>query len=327
MQGKAVSEQKTEGKSNVGIDVCKAWLDVHILPCRQAFRVPNTSEGHRALKRRLKAHDIALIVMEATGRWHHQIHRSLDASGYRTRVVNPLRARLFAEATGLLAKTDKLDAGMLAAFAVTLGDDSARSPAPEIIEEIKELMQARTSAVHDQTSLTNQLKSAQTPFLQRHLKGRIDKIAKSIKALEAQVLKRLKADDLLARRYDILCSIPSFGPVVAMTVLACLPELGHCNDRQLASLSGLAPWPADSGEREGIRRIKGGRQAVRNVLYLAALSAVRFNSDMKAFFNRLTANGKANKLALIAVARKLVALANTLVIADRTWTPKAPNQA
>ncbi len=326
MQGKDVSEQEPKGKSSVGIDVCEAWLDVHVLPCRQAFRLPNTAEGHRVLKRRLKGHDVGLIVIEATGKWHRQLHRSLDASGHQVRVVNPLRARLFAESVGLLAKTDKLDAHMLAAFAVTLGSD-ARPPAPELIEEIKELVQARASAVCDQTSLANQLKSAQTAFLRRHLKGRSARIAKTIQALEAQVLKRLKADDALARRYEILCSIPSVGPVVAMTLLAWLPELGACNDRQLASLTGLAPWPDDSGERQGARRIKGGRQTVRNALYLAALSAVRFNSDMKVFFDRLIANGKAKKLALIAVARKLVALANTLVIADRTWAPKAPNHA
>jgi transposase len=142
MQGKDVSEQEPKGKSSVGIDVCEAWLDVHVLPSQQAFRVPNTAAGHKVLKRRLKGHDIGLIVIEATGKWHRQIHRSLDASGHQVRVVNPLRARLFAQSMGLLAKTDKLDAHMLAAFAVTLGGNSARPPVPEIIEEIKELVQA-----------------------------------------------------------------------------------------------------------------------------------------------------------------------------------------
>jgi transposase len=171
------------------------------------------------------------------------------------------------------------------------------------------------------------LKGAQTAFLHRHLSRRLDRIVKDIEGLEAQILKRIKTDDALAPRYEILCSIPSFGPVVAMTLIAWLPELGSCSDRQIASLTGLAPWPDDSGERKGSRHIKGGRQIVRNALYLAALSAVRFNSDMKAVFARLTANGKANKLALIAVARKLAALANTLITANRIWTPQAPNHA
>jgi transposase len=326
MQGKDVSEQAAKAKSNVGIDVCKDWLDVHILPSEQAFRVANTPAGHKALKRRLGRHDVDLIVIEATGKWHRHIHRSLDAGGYRVRVVNPLRARLFAEAMGLLAKTDKLDARMLAAFAPALAHD-ARPPAPEIIEEIKELVQARASAVHEQTSLTNQHKSAQTAFLRRHLKGRLAGIAKTIQALEAQVLKRLKTDESLARRYKILSSIPGFGRVVSMTLIAWLPELGSCNDRQIASLTGLAPWPDDSGDRQGARHIKGGRQVVRRVLYLAALSAARFNRDMKVVCLRLTAKGKEKKVVCIAIARKLTALANTLVTADRLWTPQAPNHA
>jgi transposase len=326
MQGKDVSEQATKGKSTVGIDVCKDWLDVHILPCEQAFQVANTPEGHKTLKRKLKGYDVLLIAIEATGRWHLRIHRSLNASGYRVRVVNPLRARLFAESMGVLAKTDKLDARMLASFAVSLAHD-ARPPAPEIIEELKELVQARASAVEEQTSLTNQHKSALSAFLQRHLKGRLARIAKTIKALEAQVLKRLKADDGLARRYDILSSIPSFGQVVAMTLMAWLPELGSCNDRQIAALAGLAPWADDSSDRHGARHIKGGRPVLRRVLYFAALSAARFNRDMKAAFLRLTANGKPKKLALIAVARKLAVLANTLITADRIWIPEPPNHA
>lgn len=326
MQGKDVSEQEPKAKSSVGIDVCEAWLDVHVLPDGRVFRVPNTLAGHKTLKSRLKSHDVGLIVIEATGKWHRQVHRSLDASGHRVRVVNPLRARLFAESVGMLAKTDKLDAKMLAAFAITLGGD-ARPPEPQIVEEIKELVQARASAINDQTSLTNQLKSSQTGFLRRHLGRRLARIAKDIEGLEAQVFKQVKADDVLARRYKILCSIPSFGPVVAMTLLAWLPELGSCSDRQVSSLTGLAPWPDDSGERRGSRCIRGGRQIVRNALYLAALSAARFNHDMKTFFARLTANGKAKKLALTAVARKLASLANTLVTEDRLWTTQAPNHA
>jgi len=326
MQGKDVSEQETRGQSYVGIDVCKSWLDVHILPAEQAFRVPNTSPGHRTLKRRLERYDVGLIAIEATGKWHRPIHRSLNASGVRVRIVNPLRARLFAEAMGLLAKTDQLDARMLAVFAVSLGND-ARPPAPEIIDELKELVQARVSAVNEQTSLANQLKSAETTFLRRQLKRRLTRIARDIDEIEAQVSRRVKADDALARRYAILLSIPGFGPVVAMTLLAYLPELGSCDGQQIASLTGLAPWPDDSGERGGARHIRGGRQTVRNVLYLAALTAARFNRDMKAVFLRLTANGKESKLALIAVARKLVVLANLLISSDRLWMPEPPKHA
>ena len=172
-------------------------------------------------------------------------------------------------------------------------------------------------------SLTNQLKSAEGAFLRRQLKRRIARIAKDIEALEAHILKRLDSNEGLRRRYQILCSIPSFGKVTAMTLLAWLPELGSCNNRQIASLTGLAPWPDDSGERQGTRHIKAGRTIVRNTLYLAALSATRFNADMRTAYLRLKANGKDGKVPIIAIARKLVVLANTLVGADRTWMPNA----
>jgi transposase len=325
MQGKDRSEQETKTRSTVGIDVCKAWLDIHILPSEEAFRVPNTKAGSKEINRRLRCYDVQLIAIEATGKWHRDLHRNLVDHGYAVRVVNPLRARLFAEAMGLLAKTDRLDARMLATFAASLTE--ARPPAPEIIEALKELVQARRSAVEEQTSLTNQLKSAATVFLRRQLKLRLTQIAKHIKALETEARKRIKADPGLARRYDILVSIPGFGHVVAITLLAWLSELGSCNDKQIATLCGLAPWPDDSSDRVGARHIRGGRQLVRNILYLAAITAKTFNHPMKAFFQRLIANGKAKKQAFVAVARKLIVLANTLVRADRLWQTEAPKCA
>lgn len=326
MQGKESSEQETGGKSNVGIDVCEAWLDVHILPAKEAFRVANTSQGHRQLKRRLRRFDVGLVVIEATGKWHRQLHRSLHADGYGVCVLNPLRARLFAEAIGLLAKTDRLDARMLAVFAMSL-TPAARPPAPAMLDEIKELVQARASAVDEQTALSNQLKSAETVFLRRQLKRRLTRIAKDIKDIEQEILARVRADNNLARRYDILLSVPGFGPVVAATLVAGLAELGNCDNKQIAMLAGLAPLADDSGEREGRRIIKNGRSAVRNVLYLAAVTAARFNHEMKAVYDRLIAAGKPKKVALIAVARKLVVLANTLIHANRPWQPHAPEYA
>ncbi|MBV9754553.1 MAG: IS110 family transposase [Hyphomicrobiales bacterium] len=323
MQGEDASEQVANGKCNVGIDVCEAWLDIHVLPCEEAFRVANTPQGHRSLKRRLKHHEIGVIVIEATGKWHRQIQRSLHASSYAVHVVNPLRARLFAEGINVLAKTDKLDARMLAMMGFMLGNE-AKPPDPKIIEELKELVQARASAVAEQTSLRNQSGSAQVAFVRRQLEKRQDRLAKDIKALGSHIMKRIKSDEGLRRRHEILSSIPCFGEVVAMTLLAWLPELGSCNHKQIASLTGLAPWADDSGKREGERHIKGGRTVVRNALYLAALTAARFNPDMQTFYLQLKAKGKDGKLPIIAIARKLVVLANTLISADRIWMPKSP---
>ena len=325
MQGKESSEQRADGKSYVGIDVCQSWLDIHILPADIAFRVPNTDQGHHQLKRRLKAHHVALIVIEATGKWHRQLHRTLHASLYCVAVINPLRARLFAEAIGLLAKTDRLDARMLALFAMSL-TPTARPPAPETFDMIRELVQARDSAVAEQTALSNQRTAAETAFLRRQLASRLARIAKDIRALDAEILRSIGRDLGLARRYAILLSIPGIGAVTAATLLVCLAELGSCDHKQIALLAGLAPLADQSGERDGRRTIRGGRSAVRHVLYLAALSAARFNRDMKALYGRLIAVGKLKKVALIAVARKLVVLANTLIREDRLWQASAPTR-
>ena len=326
MQGKDPFEQEAQARSYAGVDVCESWLDVHILPAGVSFRVANTASGHRQLKRRLKSHAVELIVIEATGKWHRPLHRSLHASGHAAAVVNPLRARLFAEAIGVLAKTDRLDARMLALFAASL-TPAARPPAPVAVEALKELVQARESAVGEATALKNQRASAETVFLRRHLSGRIAHLGKDVAAREAEIARRIAAEENFARRAAILCSIPGVGPVVAATLLAHLSKLGECDDKQIAMLVGLAPLADDSGQRQGGRVIRGGRAAVRRVVYLAALSATRHNPDLARLYARLVAAGKAKKVALTAVARKLLILANALVGQDRLWQPTPPNPA
>jgi transposase len=320
MQGKEASEQETKAKSNVGIDVGKCWLDVYVTPGGEHRRFANDCAGIRQLKRWLLRHDIALVAIEATGKWHRQLHRSLVASAIAVAIVDPYRVRKFAQAQGQFAKTDRLDARLLAAFAAIM-KPAERPPAPQGMAELAELVVARASAVEALTALKNQLSSAQCSFLKRHIDERIDRAGEDIAALDTEILNRIKADDGLARRYAILTSVPSFGFAVAATLIACLAEIGSTTTKQIALLAGLAPIADQSGKREGVRVIWGGRSAVRRILYLAALSAARCNADMKAFYARLRAAGKAPKVALIAVARKLVILANTLLRQDRTWQP------
>lgn len=241
-------------------------------------------------------------------------------------VINPLRARLFAEAMGLLAKTDRLDARLLALFAASLAP-AAREPAPEALEALQELIQARESAVAERTALKNQRCAATTAFLRRQLDRRSRRLGADIQALESEIARRIKADETLTRRYMILLSIPGVGPVVAATLLARLAELGRLSAKEITLLTGLAPIADDSGNRQGERHIKGGRAGVRRPLYLAALTASRANPDMKAFYQRLLGAGKVAKVALIAVARKLLLLANTLISENRPWQPVAPNHA
>jgi transposase len=323
MQGKEASEQETKAKSNVGIDVSKDWLDVHVLPEDARRRVPNTCEGIRHLKRWLMHFDLALVVVEATGKWHRQVHRSLAASAIPVAVVDPYRVRMFAKAQGIFAKTDRLDARVLALFAAMM-TPSVRPPAPQALAELAELVSARVNAVQAQTALKNQRSAATVKFLQRQIDRRIERGDKDIEALDAAIFKRIEADEDLARRYAILTSIPSFGFVTAIILIACLAELGSITAKQSGMLAGLAPIADQSGKHEGARVIFGGRPRVRRVLYLAALSAARFNPDMRAFYRRLRDAGKAPKAAVIAVARKLVVLANTLISENRMWQPKAP---
>jgi len=326
MQGKEASEQETKAKSNVGIDVSKDWLDVHVLPGGETLRVANHCEGIRKLKRWLLRFDIALVVVEATGKWHRHLRRSLDAAAIPVAIVDPFRVRMFAKAQGIFAKTDRLDARVLALFAAILAPP-IRPPAPEALEDLKELVVARASAVEQQTALKNQLSAAEGKFLKRQLTRRIARSATDIAALEREILRRIKADHGLARRYAILTSIPSFGPVVAATLIAGLAELGTCTTKQIGMLAGLAPIADESGKRQGARVIWGGRASLRRILYLAAVTATRFNADMRAFYQRRIEDGKPVKVAIIAVARKLVVLANTLISQDRTWELHAPKHA
>jgi len=326
MQGKEASEQETKAKCNVGIDVSKDWLDVHALPSEERLRVPNTCQGVRQLKRWFKRLDLALVVVEATGRWHRHVQRSLAASAIPVAVVDPFRVRMFAKAQGILAKTDRLDARVLASFAAMMMP-SVRPPAPQALAELAELVTARMSAVEAQTALKNQRAAATMNFLQRQLDRRIERGDQDIAVLDAAIVKRIKADEGLARRYAILNSIPSFGFVTAAILIACLAELGSIGAKQSGMLAGLAPIADQSGKREGARVIFGGRPRVRRILYLAALTAARFNADMHVFYKRLRAAGKPPKAAVIAVARKLVVLANTLISQDRMWQPQAPKFA
>jgi transposase len=326
MQGKESSEQKTGCKSNAGIDVSKNWLDAHVVPQGFSLRVSNDAQGHRQLKRWLVKHAVKLIAIEATGKWHRQVHRSLHASGLQVAIVNPLRARLFAEAIGLLAKTDGLDARMLAVLADSLSPQ-VKAPASEAVEALKELVAGRDSAVAEKTALENQLDTANTAFLGRQLNARILRIAKDIASLQNEIERHIGCDEVLARRHAILLSIPGIGPVTAATLLANMGELGSCTAKQIAMLAGLAPLADQSGMRDGHRMIRAGRAAARRVLYLCALSAKRCNPAMTALYERLTAAGRPHKVALVAVARKLVILANTLIGENRLWQPQPPCHA
>lgn len=326
MQGKELSELEAATDSSVGIDVGKDWLDAHVLPAGARQRVVNSRDGIRRLKRWLADWPEAPVVIEATGKWHRALHRSLHAGGRRVAIVDPFRVRMFAKAHGILAKTDRLDARVLAMFAAMMAPE-ARPPRPVALAAVQELVRARGQAVAQRTALHNQRGTAETRFLQRQLERRLAHLETEIVELEAEIGRRIAAEPALAQRQRILCSIPGIGTVVAAILIADLPELGTASAKQIAPLAGLAPLADDSGQRQGRRRIRGGRQGVRNGAYLAALAAVRANPQLRAFHRRLREHGKPAKLSLIAVARKLLVLANTLIAENREWTPTPPLHA
>ncbi len=320
MQGQKSPERSAQPGVYVGVDVCKDWLDVYLHPIGQKFRAANTPEGLKALKRRIAELPVELIVMEATGKFHRQAHRTLHAAGLAVAVVNPLRARLFAEAVGQLAKTDRLDARVLALMGQAL-EPSALAPAPEAIEALQELARARASAKADETALSNQRGASQTAFLKAELGRRLKTLAGHIERLDAEIERRLGADPALKRRYDILVTIPGVGPVAAVALVIGLPELGACSGKAATLLAGLAPLACDSGDKAGERHIRGGRAFVRTGLYFAAVTAARCNPQLRDDYKRLRDAGKKAKVAITAIMRKLVVLANVLIKEDRPWRP------
>lgn len=323
MQGKALPDQSAQAPVYVGVDVCKDWLDVYFHPIGKTLRLANDSMGLKRLKRECAGLAVARVVMEATGKYHRAAHRSLHAAGLPVSVVNPLRSRLFAEAVGALAKTDRIDARMLALFGERL-DPAVTPPASEATQELQELVRARQAAIVDRTALSNQRGEARTAFLRAEIARRIVDLEQHVARLDEEIARRVEADKALTARYRILLSIKGVGHVTAVTLLACLDELGACSNKGAAMLTGLAPLACDSGDKSGQRRIRAGRAHVRTALYMAAVSAARSNPDLAAFYKRLREKGKAAKVAIVAVMRKLVVLANTLVKENRIWQPTRP---
>lgn len=326
MQGKDMFETSTATPVYAGIDVCKDRLDVHVHPTGKVMRVSNDRAGAVRLGRALRELGVAGVVMEATGKYHRLAQRILHDAGLSVAVVNPLRARLFAEAIGVLGKTDALDARMLAMMGAVL-EPAPTPPPPQALEDLRELVNARHAAMAERTALSNRLASSATAFLRAELRRRIAACSRHVARLDTEIERRIAMHPQMARRFAILLSIPGIGPVTAFALLTGLAELGACTARQAALLAGLAPIANDSGARNGPRSIRGGRMQVRNSVYMAALAASRHNPDLAVFARRLRQAGKKPKVILIAVTRKLVVLANALLTQDRFWTPDHTNNA
>ena len=264
---------------------------------------------------------IARVAFEPTGAYHRAFERRLAEAGLPLVKVNPRQARRFAEAIGRHAKTDAVDAAMLARFAALL-EPPLRPVVSATLDAMKELHGARRALVKDRVAARNRNHTHRSALLKRQARARLRQIDRQIAAIDAALHAKLAADPALQARFDILVSIPGVGEATAFAVLVEMPELGALEHKCAASLAGLAPMARDSGQHRGKRFIRGGRAPLRQALYMPALVAVRFDAAMKAKYEALLAAGKPPKVALIAIMRKLLILANALIRDRRTWTPK-----
>lgn len=301
----------------IGIDISKKHLDAHAHPCGEVCQFANTTPGFAALRKWIDQWQIERIAYEATGIYHRAFEQAL--AGFPLVRINPLRARRFAQATGTLAKTDRIDAGILARMAAALQPDVRPAKGPELAQ-LAELMNARDGLVRDRTALKNREKNLLLPLLRRQAKARLEQIARHIEAIDKQAQLLINADAALARKREIIASIKGLGPITAAQLIATMPELGSLENKQAASLAGLAPLTRQSGQWTGKAHIHAGRANVRQSLYMPALVAARFNPDIKAKYTHLISIGKPAKVAITAVMRKLIVMANALLKADRLWT-------
>ena len=304
-------------ETTIGIDISKDHLDVHRLPGDERRRFDNSKAGHKALIRWI-GDTPARIVYEPTGHYHRALERALAAAGMPIAKVNPRQARRFAEATGNLAKTDALDAAMLTRMGAVLSLEARPVPSA-IINDLRDLRTARNALIKDQVAAQTRAKAITLPLLKRQNAARLKQIEAQREAVDAEINTLIQGDPDLAQRFAILCSIPGIAEVSAAMLLIEMPELGSLDEKQVAALAGLAPIARQSGNWKGKSFIRGGRQQVRQGLYMPALVAIRFNADLKAKYEQLIKAGKAPKQAITAVMRKLIILANALLKKGRKW--------
>ncbi|MEX6724718.1 IS110 family transposase [Parapedomonas caeni] len=310
-------------KDTIGIDVSKDRLDAFWHSQDVARSLPNTVEGFTQLCTWLGEDNAVLVVFEATGAYHRGLERYLSLAGQRFIKVNPKQARRFAQAIGRLAKTDRVDAKMLARMGVVL-DLAPQDIEGEDVHDLKELLTARRALVKDQITAKTRLATASNLLVKDQLRRRIDDIDTDIKALDQVIARIAKQRGTLDARIRRLMTIPGIGRLTATTLVIDMPELGHLESKKIAALAGLAPMTQQSGKWQGKERIIGGRASLRRAIYMPALVAIRFNHDFRDKYQQLVTAGKAKKVAITAIMRRIIVLANTLLREGRDWQPKRP---
>jgi transposase len=306
----------------VGIDVSKATLMIAIHPSGEQWETPNTEEHVGALVTRVSALTPGLIVLEATGGYESVVAAACASAGLSVAIVNPRQVRAYAQAIGRLAKTDAIDAALLAVFGAQVRPAARPLPDPARAA-LAALVTRRRQLLEMLGAEQRRLAQAATGVIRRDVRNHIRWLERRLGEVDADIDGTIQHSPLWRVQENLLRSVPGVGPTVARTLLAELPELGHLTRRQIAALVGVAPFNRDSGQWRGRRTIWGGRRRVRATLYMAALVASRHNPVLATFYQRLRRLGKVPKVALVAVMRKLLTTLNTMLKHQSTWNPTA----
>jgi transposase len=311
----------TQNARIVGLDISKLKADACIRSLQLKLSQPSTPEGQAAMVAWLRANAVGTAVMEASGGYERSWAKALREAGIKVRIVDPKRVRHFAKSAGRHAKNDPIDAEMIAWFAETFADAPAQ-PYDAEREELDFLVTARTALLKLSTQIGNHREHRQPPAAHAAYAAILRTVAVQLAKLERAIADKLAATARFAARAEIIQSVPGLATQTAAGVIAWLPELGQISNKAAAALLGVAPYDDDSGKRKGERYIKGGRQEIRNLLYMATLgAATKHNPALKAFYQRLRAKGKPAKVALIACMRKLIVILNIMLARGAKWDP------
>jgi transposase len=310
-------------KDTIGIDVSKDRPDAFWHSRAEACCLPNTPEGFGKLCDWLGNKEDVLIVFEASGAYHRGLERHLSLTRQPFIKVNPRQARRFAQAIGRLVKTDSVDARMLARMGL-VPDLAPKAVEIEDDHDLRELLTARRALVKDQVSAKTRLATALNPLVREQLDRRIENIGADIQMIDEVIAQIARQRGTLEERIRRLMTIPGIGRLTATTMLIDMPELGPLESKKITALAGLAPMTQQSGKWQGKERITGGRASIRRAIYMPALVAIRFNRDLHKKYQQLLNAGKAKKVALVAIMRRIIILANTLLRERRDWLPERP---
>lgn len=305
----------------LGVDISKAALDCATWPSTESWQQQHSAAGIAELVSWTRENPVRLVVLEATGGLETDLAAELTRGGVPVAVVNPRQTHRFAQALGILAKTDRVDAGVLARFGAMTGVEP-RPLKDEALQALEEVLARRRQTVEMLVMESQRLAQARDPRVKKHLKAHIRWLESALSDFNDELRRRIEESPAWKAKDDLLKSVKGIGEVNAATLIAELPELGRLNRKQIAALVGVAPFAHDSGQMRGKRRIWGGRASVRHALYMAAHSARRFNPQIKAMGDRLAAAGKPPKVVLVACMRKLLVILNAVVRTGSPWNPE-----